>query len=128
GGRHRGGMETGPVGSYDQGPVGDDGIHPGERRSVPVAFRPWADSTSKVGKMIMTGFAGRAGFGRDRIRKRRSAGRMVAKEKVRFGRPRKLSSQQAKLAKRLLDEGKLVSEIETFEVHVATIYRLRADQ
>jgi transposase len=30
---------------------------------------------------------------------------------------------------RLLDEGKLVSEIaETFEVHVATIYRLPADQ
>ena len=55
---------------------------------------------------------------------------MAAKEKgVRFGRPRKLSPQQAKLAKRLLDEGKLVSEIaETFEVHVATIYRLRADQ
>ena len=38
-----------------------------------------------------------------------------------------LNPQQAKLAKRLLDEGKLVSEIaETFGVHVATIYRLGA--
>ena len=46
---------------------------------------------------------------------------------MRFGRPRKLNPQQAKLAKRLLDEGKLVSEIaETFGVHVATIYRLGA--
>jgi DNA invertase Pin-like site-specific DNA recombinase len=51
---------------------------------------------------------------------------MAAKSRgVRFGRPRKLNPQQAKLAKRLLDEGKLVSEIaETFWVHVATIYRL----
>jgi DNA invertase Pin-like site-specific DNA recombinase len=80
--------------------------------------------------MIMTVFAGIAEFERDLIRERTSAGRMAAMEKgVRFGRPRKLSPQQAKLAKRLLDEGKLVSEIaETFEVHVATIYRLRADQ
>lgn len=53
---------------------------------------------------------------------------MAAKSKgVRFGRPRKLNPQQEKLAKRLLDEGKLVSEIaETFGVHVATIYRLGA--
>ena len=91
---------------------------------------PWADSTSHAGKMIMTVFAGIAEFERDLIRERTSAGRMAAMEKgVRFGRPRKLSPQQAKLAKRLLDEGKLVSEIaETFDVHVATIYRLRADQ
>jgi DNA invertase Pin-like site-specific DNA recombinase len=78
--------------------------------------------------MIMTVFAGIAEFERDLIRERTSAGRMAAKSKgVRFGRPRKLSSQQVKLAERLLDEGKLVSEIaETFGVHVATIYRLGA--
>jgi len=46
---------------------------------------------------------------------------------VRFGRPPKLNPQQEKLAKRLLDEGKLVSKLaETFGVHVATIYRLGA--
>lgn len=91
---------------------------------------PWADSTSYAGKMIMTVFAGIAEFERDLIRERTAAGRMAAKSKgVRFGRPRKLNPQQAKLAKRLLDEGKLVSEIaETFGVHVATIYRLGADQ
>ena len=89
---------------------------------------PWADSTSHAGKMIMTVFAGIAEFERDLIRERTTAGRMAAKSKgVRFGRPRKLNPQQAKLAKRLLDEGKLVSEIaETFGVHVATIYRLGA--
>jgi DNA invertase Pin-like site-specific DNA recombinase len=89
---------------------------------------PWADSTSHAGKMIMTVFAGIAEFERDLIRERTSAGRKAAKSKgVRFGRPRKLNSQQAKLAQRLLDEGKLVSEIaETFGVHVATIYRLGA--
>ena len=43
---------------------------------------------------------------------------------MRFGRPPKLTPQQAKLAKRLLHEGKLVKEIaETFGVHLATIYR-----
>lgn len=89
---------------------------------------PWADTTSHAGKMIMTVFAGIAEFERDLIRERTSAGRVAAQERgVRFGRPRKLNPDQAKLAKRLLDEGKLVSEIaQTFGVHVATIYRLAA--
>lgn len=87
---------------------------------------PWADTTSHAGKMIMTVFAGIAEFERDLIRERTSAGRVAAQKRgVRFGRPRKLNPDQAKLAKRLLDEGKLVSEIaQTFGVHVATIYRL----
>ncbi len=67
---------------------------------------PWADSTSHAGKMIMTVFAGIAEFERDLIRERTAAGRMAAKSRgVRFGRPRKLNPQQAKLAKRLLDVG-----------------------
>lgn len=97
----------------------------GEFQSI---SEPWADSTSPAGKMIMTVFAGIAEFERDLIRERTTAGRVAARDKgVRFGRPRKLTPQQAKLAKRLLDEGKLVKEIaETFGVHVATIYRLAA--
>ena len=89
---------------------------------------PWADTTTHAGKMIMTVFAGIAEFERDLIRERTSAGRVAAQKRgVRFGRPRKLNPDQAKLAKRLLDEGKLVSEIaKTFRVHVATIYRLAA--
>ena len=89
---------------------------------------PWADTTTHAGKMIMTVFAGIAEFERDLIRERTSAGRVAAQKRgVQFGRPRKLNPDQAKLAKRLLDEGKLVSEIaKTFRVHVATIYRLAA--
>ena len=92
---------------------------------------PWADTTSHAGKMIMTVFAGITEFERDLIRERTSAGRVAAQKRgVRFGRPRKLNPDQAALAKRLLNEGKLVSEVaKTFGVHVATMYRLAvADQ
>jgi Helix-turn-helix domain of resolvase/Resolvase, N terminal domain len=119
-------MQTFKKAGCNQRSAGNHGIHPGKRRTVPMISEPWADSTSHAGKMIMTVFAGIAEFERDLIRERTAAGRMAAKSRgVRFGRPRKLNPQQAKLAKRLLDEGKLVSEIaETFGVHVATIYRL----
>lgn len=90
---------------------------------------PWADTTSHAGKMIMTIFAGIAEFERDLIRERTSAGRAAAKKRgVRFGRPRKLNADQIRLAQRLVAEGKSVTEIAgTFEVHVATIYRLAAE-
>jgi DNA invertase Pin-like site-specific DNA recombinase len=76
--------------------------------------------------MIMTVFAGIAEFERDLIRERTSAGREAAKQRgVRFGRPRKLNADQARLAGRLLAEGKAVREVaRTFNVHEATIYRL----
>lgn len=91
---------------------------------------PWANTTTHAGKMIMTVFAGIAEFERDLIRERTAAGRVVAKGRgVRFGRPRKLNAEQQKLIRRLLNEGKPVSEIaKTFNVHVTTIYRLSADQ
>ena len=91
---------------------------------------PWADTTSHAGKMIMTIFAGIAEFERDLIRERTSAGRAAAKKRgVRFGRPRKLNADQIRLAQRLLAEGRSVTEIaSTFEVHVATIYRLAAER
>ena len=89
---------------------------------------PWADTTTHAGKMIMTIFAGIAEFERDLIRERTSAGREAAiKRGVRFGRPRKLSVDQEQLVQRLVSEGKSVSDIaRTFNVHVATIYRLSA--
>ena len=63
---------------------------------------------------------------RDLIRERTTVGRIAARDNgVRLRRPPKLTPRQAKLAKRLPDEGKLVKEIaETFRVHVATTYRL----
>jgi hypothetical protein len=55
-----------------------------------------------------------------------SAGREAAQKRgVRFGRPRKLSIDQEQLARRLVLEGKAVSDVaRTFNVHAATIYRL----
>ena len=89
---------------------------------------PWADTTTHAGKMIMTVFAGIAEFERDLILERTHAGRIAAKTRgVRFGRPPKLNPEQLKLAQRLIEEGKAASEIaDTFNVHVATIYRLAA--
>ncbi len=87
---------------------------------------PWADTTTHGGKLIMTVFAGIAEFERDLIRERTKAGRDAARDRgVSFGRPRKLNPEQAKLAQRLISEGKPVRQIaETFNVHAATIYRL----
>ena len=91
---------------------------------------PWADTTTHAGKMIMTVFAGIAEFERERdlIRERTGAGREAAKQRgVRFGRPRKLNTDQARVAAQLLAEGKPVRYIaRTFNVHEATIYRLAA--
>ncbi len=87
---------------------------------------PWADTTTHAGKMIMTVFAGIAEFERDLIRERTGAGREAAKKRgVQFGRPRKLNPEQTQLVRRLLDEGESVRDLaETFDVHIATIYRL----
>ena len=89
---------------------------------------PWADTTTHAGKMIMTVFAGIAEFERDLIRERTGAGRDAAKKRgVQFGRPRKLNPEQMQLVRRLLDEGKSVRDLaKTFDVHIATIYRLSA--
>ena len=74
----------------------------------------------------MTVFAGIAESERDLIRERTSAGREAARQRgIHFGRPRKLNPEQAKLARRLINEGNSVKEIaDTFNVHTATIYRL----
>jgi hypothetical protein len=96
------------------------------------AFRslsePWADTTTHAGKMILTVFAGIAEFERDLIRERTGAGRIIAKAKgVRFGRPRKLNTEQRALALRLLREGRSAGEVaKTFRVLGVTIYRLAA--
>ena len=73
-------------------------------------------------------FAGIAEFERDLIRERTGAWREAARKRgVRFGRPRKLNSDQEQLVCRLLDEGKSAKDLaRTFDVHLATIYRLAA--
>jgi DNA invertase Pin-like site-specific DNA recombinase len=89
---------------------------------------PWANTTTHAGKMIMTVFAGIAEFERDLIRERTGAGRDAVKQRgVRFGRPRKLNTDQTQVAVQLLADGKAIRDIaQTFNVHEATIYRLAA--
>jgi DNA invertase Pin-like site-specific DNA recombinase len=87
---------------------------------------PWADTTSHVGKFILTVFAGLAEFERDLIRERARVGRVAAQRRgVRFGRPPKLRAEQQALARRLMTEGHAAKEMaQLFGVHVATIYRM----
>ena len=89
---------------------------------------PSADTTTHAGKLIMTIFAGIAGFERDLIRERTGAGRADAQKRgVRFGPPKQMNEDQRKLAQRLLKEGKSVQEVaRTFSVHPATLYRIVA--
>jgi DNA invertase Pin-like site-specific DNA recombinase len=103
-------------------------------RAAGASFRslsePWADTTSPAGKMIMTVFAGIAEFERALIRERTGAGRRAARARgVRFGRPPKLTPEQAALALRLIEEGQSVREVaKTFQVDGTTLYRLAARQ
>ena len=78
------------------------------------------------------GFAGIAEFERDLIRERTGAGRDAAKQRgVRFGRPRKLNTDQAQVAAQLLAEGKSTKEVavhldlsgKTAETHRSNIMR-----
>ncbi len=91
---------------------------------------PWADTTSPAGRMVLTAFAGIAEFERALIIERTGTGRTAAmKRGVRFGRPSSLSTDQAALAKRLLDEGKSATEVaKTFGVNRSTIYRATAER
>jgi DNA invertase Pin-like site-specific DNA recombinase len=76
----------------------------------------------------MTVFAGTAEFERDLIGDRTSAGRKTARRRgIQLACLRKLTSEHAKLVRRLLDDRKSVREIaDTFKLHTATIYQLSA--
>lgn len=91
---------------------------------------PWADTTSPAGRMVLTVFAGIAEFERSLIAARTEEGRRAALARgVSFGRPPKLRPDQRTLARQLIEEGKSVSDVaQTFNVHVATIYRCLHDE
>jgi len=128
--RHDRRLETRPLSAIHPGPLETmEAIREAGGKFQSLS-EPWADTTTHAGKMIMTIFAGIAEFERDLIRERTSAGREAARKRgVRFGRPRKLSVDQEQLARRLVLEGRSVSDIaRTFNVHVATIYRLAETQ
>ena len=71
-----------------------------------------------------------AEFERSLIVTRTEEGRRAAQARgVPSGRPPKLRPDQRALARRLIEEGKSVTEVaRTFNVHVATIYRCLRDQ
>lgn len=89
---------------------------------------PWADTTSSVGKLMITVMAGIAEFERDLIRQRSHDGRKAAKRRgVRFGRPSKLSPAQIRLIKDARRNGVSVGELSTaFCVSKDTVYRALA--
>lgn len=86
---------------------------------------PWADTTSSVGKLIITVMAGIAEFERDLIHQRSRDGREAAiKRGVKFGRPVKLSLSQITIIKEAHDNGASVKELsKAFSVSTDTIYR-----
>ena len=86
---------------------------------------PWADTTTPASRMVLTMFAGVAGFERALIRHRTDEGRQAAKHRgVSFGRPQKPRPDQKTLALALVEEGRSISEVaRTFNVHAATIHR-----
>ena len=86
---------------------------------------PWADTTSPVGCVVLTVFAGIAEFERELIHQRTSSGRIAAKaRRVRFDRPPKLTPDQIALGKRLVNEGTSVREAaKLLKCHHATLYR-----
>jgi DNA invertase Pin-like site-specific DNA recombinase len=91
---------------------------------------PWADTISPSGRMVLTVFAGIAEFERALIKQRTEDGlRDARKRGVLFGRPKKMRPDQQQLAQELLKQGRSISEVaRTFNVHPATIYRIREHQ
>jgi DNA invertase Pin-like site-specific DNA recombinase len=77
------------------------------------------DTTTPAGKLMFQITGAFAEFERALIRERTGAGRIAAKKRgVKFGRPPKLTPQQAALAARLVDQGQSVPEVaSTFGVH-----------
>jgi DNA invertase Pin-like site-specific DNA recombinase len=90
---------------------------------------PWATTTTHADNLIITVFAGIAEFEVGLFRERTSAGRKAARRRrTRFGRSGKLNAEQAKLAQRLIDQGKSVREIaDTLNVHTATLLSALTD-
>ena len=73
---------------------------------------------------------GIAEFERALIKQRTQDGlRDARKRGVLFGRPKKMRPDQQQLAQDLLKQGRSISEVaRTFNVHPATIYRIREHQ
>jgi DNA invertase Pin-like site-specific DNA recombinase len=86
----------------------------------------WADTTTPLGKLMLTVLGGLAEFERELIRARSGEGRKRAKAcGVRFGRPRKMTAHQRQEAIRRLNAGETMMDVaRSYAVHHPTISRL----
>ena len=88
---------------------------------------PWADTTSSMGKFLLTVFAGLSELERNIINERTEEGRASAKKRgVKFGRKFKLTPHQQDQVRAMLKDGQSIRAIaRTFNVGVATIDRIK---
>ena len=88
---------------------------------------PWADTTSSMGKFLLTVFAGLSELERNLINERTDEGRTSAKKRgVKFGRKLKLTTHQQDQVRSMLKEGQSIRAIARhFNVGVATIDRIK---
>lgn len=88
---------------------------------------PWADTTSSMGRFLLTVFAGLSELERSLIRDRTEEGRIAAKKRgVKFGRKHKLTDHQRGEVLRMIEDGVSMRGIARhFNVGVATIDRIK---
>lgn len=88
---------------------------------------PWADTTSTMGKFLLTVFTGLSELERDLIKDRTEEGRLSAQKRgVKFGRKSKLTTHQQEQVRTMLLNGQSIRGIARhFNVGVATIDRIK---
>ncbi len=88
---------------------------------------PWADTTSSMGKFLLTVFAGLSELERNLINERTEEGRKSARKRgVKFGRKLKLTAHQQDQVRTMLREDQSIRAIARhFNVGVATIDRIK---
>ena len=91
---------------------------------------PWADTTSPMGKFLLTVLAGLSELERNLIKDRTAEGRQSARKRgVKFGRKPKLTTHQRSEVARMLNEGRSIRSIARhFNVGVATVDRIKKAQ
>ena len=91
---------------------------------------PWADTTSPMGKFLLTVFAGLSELERNLIKDRTEEGRISARKRgVKFGRKPKLTTHQQTEVAKMLKQGQSIRAVARhFNVGVATIDRIKNTQ
>jgi DNA invertase Pin-like site-specific DNA recombinase len=96
-----------------------------------ISLQECVDTSTSGGKLVFHVFGALAEFEREMIRERTKAGIKAARARGRMsGRPKKLSSQQIDIARKLMDdkETKVVEIIKTLNVSRSTLYRYQTSK